>query len=190
MYSITKGLLVFITLFLNSGPFGRQTTADRQFKREFLELINHTRQKGCNCGNTYMPPAHPLVWNDQLEQAAIDHAADMAQQNYFSHSSKDGRSSEDRIVFAGYYFKGWRSFTVGENIALGQQSIDEVMRGWFKSEGHCKNLMNPDFKEIGVARYDNYWVQDFGGRVPFSEEQQKIIKSGHYRMVQSESKQH
>ncbi|CAF1546581.1 unnamed protein product, partial [Didymodactylos carnosus] len=112
---------------------------------------------------------------DPRNESAVQ---DMAKRNYFSHTSKDGRSMEDRIVSAGYKFKGFKSFAIGENIAQGQQSIAEVMDGWFKSEGHCKNLMNPDFKEIGVAEYKSYWVQDFGSRTSFSAEQQKLIKSG------------
>jgi uncharacterized protein YkwD len=91
-----------------------------------------------------------------------------------------------RISNAGYAFKGFRSYTVGENIAQGQMSIDEVMTGWLKSEGHCKNLMNPAFKEIGVAEFNHYWVQDFGGRESFTAEQQKLIKSGRYKLVQKE----
>ncbi len=113
----------------------------------------------------------------------MGHAKDMAKRNYFSHTSQDGRSMEDRIVFAGYTFKGFKSFAIGENIAQGQQSIAEVMDGWFKSEGHCKNLMNRDFKEVGVAQYNDYWVQDFGGRTSFTAEQQRLIKSGKYKVI-------
>lgn len=156
------------------------------FKQEFLDLINQTRTKGCKCGNTWYAPAPPLIWNDNLEDAAKGHAKDMARQNYFSHESKDGRSMSTRILRSGYEFKGWKSFMTGENIAFGQTSIPEVMAGWFKSEGHCKNLMNPGFKEVGVAESNKYWVQDFGGRVPFSEEQQRLIKSGKYRLIQKE----
>lgn len=154
------------------------------FKQEFLDLINKTRAKGCKCGNTYFPPARPMVWNNDLEDAAKGHAKDMAKQKYFSHESKDGRTMNTRIINAGYIFKGWKSFMIGENIAFGQTSIPEVMAGWFKSEGHCRNLMNPGFKEVGVAEDDKYWVQDFGGREAFSEEQQKLIKSGKYRLIQ------
>jgi len=93
---------------------------------------------------------------------------------------------QDRIVMAGYIFKGYRSFMVGENIAEGQMSIAQVMQGWIKSEGHCKNLMNPGFKEIGVAENNHYWVQDFGGRESFSAEQQRLIKSGKYRLIEKE----
>lgn len=156
------------------------------FKDQFLTLINKTRQKGCKCGDLKMPPAPPIVWNDDLEKAALGHAKDMAKQDYFSHESKDGRSMNTRIVTAGYYFKGFKSFMIGENIALGQTSIAEVMAGWFSSPGHCKNLMNPGFKEVGVAEYNKYWVQDFGGREEFSAEQQKLIKSGKYRLIQKD----
>jgi uncharacterized protein YkwD len=184
MKSLLKSVLTSIILFTCFTAHSQQTVSTPQFRREFLETINHTRQKGCTCGVNYMQPAPPLVWNNNLEIAAMGHAADMYNRNYFSHTSKDGRSMEDRIVFAGYIFKGYKSFAIGENIAMGQQSIAEVMQGWFKSEGHCKNLMSPTFKEVGVALNNNYWVQDFGGRESFSDEQQKLIKSGKYRLIE------
>ncbi|WP_205780541.1 CAP domain-containing protein [Mucilaginibacter limnophilus] len=148
------------------------------FRNEFLTRINKIRQQGCKCGTQQMPPAPPLVWNELLEKAAQGHAEDMYRKHYFSHQSKDGRKIQDRITTAGYTFKGFRSFVIGENIAYGQQSIEEVQNGWFKSEGHCRNLMNPEFKEIGVAWHNKYWVQDFGGRETFTPEQQLMIKKG------------
>ena len=184
---IAKIAFTFIVLIIFNTAYGQ---GDRQFKKEFLYRINLTRQSGCNCGVKYYPPAPPLTWNDKLEDAAEGHAKDMARKDYFSHTSKDGRSMEDRILSAGYTYKGFKSFAIGENIAAGQQSIAEVMDGWFKSEGHCKNLMNPSFKEVGVAMYKTYWVQDFGGRESFSPQQQKLIKSGRYRMVQQKSTGH
>jgi len=179
------GLTVFI-IFLSCIPAGPPPQRDRRFKQDFLDYINQARHDGCNCGHTFMPPAPPLVWNDQLEIAASGHAEDMSDKNYFSHTSKDGRSMADRITHAGYYFKGYRSFTVGENIAQGQMSIPEVMAGWLKSEGHCRNLMNPSFKEVGVAEINHYWVQDFGGRESFSPEVQKMIKEGKYKLIQKD----
>ncbi len=161
-----------------------QPRANESFKKEFIETINRTRQAGCKCGKTRMPAVAPITWNDMLENAAMVHAKDMARRNYFSHTGKDGRSSSDRIIAAGYSFKGFKSFAAGENIAMGQLDIAEVMAGWFKSEGHCMNLMNPDFKEVGVARVNDYWVQDFGGREAFSEEQQKLINSGKVKLIQ------
>ena len=184
-----KKYLISSTFILIFSLFGfTEISHYDSFKDEFLTLINRTRKTGCTCGNTYMPPALPITWNDDLEKAAEGHAKDMAKKKYFSHDSKDGRSMSTRIVTAGYLFKGFKSFMVGENIAFGQTSIAEVTAGWFKSEGHCKNLMNPGFKEVGVAEKDRYWVQDFGGRESFSEEQQKLIKSGKYQLIQRDIK--
>jgi len=181
---LLSGVSVLVAIVLSSFIFTNEPDSYAGFKNDFLNIINKTRQKGCNCGNVYYPPAPALIWNDNLEKAAKGHAKDMAKNEYFSHTSRDGRSMSDRVVFAGYYFKGYKSFTVGENIALGQTSIEEVMAGWFKSPDHCRNLMNPDFKEVGVAENNKYWVQDFGGRESFSAEQQKLIKSGKYRLIE------
>ena len=181
-------ILGTILIFISLTSFAQR--ANESFKKEFLETINRTRQVGCKCGKTRMPAVAPITWNDMLEKAAMVHAKDMARRNYFSHTGKDGRSSSDRIMAAGYKFDGYQSYLAGENIAFGQESIAEVMAGWFKSEGHCKNLMNPGFKEVGVARYNDYWVQDFGGREEFSEEQKKLMKSGKYRIIQKKVIQH
>jgi uncharacterized protein YkwD len=184
MKILFRAVFSIVALFSFVNAYSQQTTSNSKFRDEFLDYINRTRQKGCNCGTTYMPPAPPLIWNDQLEIAAIGHAVDMYDKNYFSHTSKDGRTMEKRMFAAGYAYKGYKSFMIGENIAMGQHSIPEVMAGWFKSEGHCKNLMNPGFKEVGVAAYNSYWVQDFGGREAFSAEQQKLIKSGKYKLIE------
>lgn len=178
------GLTLVTLIVLSAFKYRLHTDGTAEFKSSFLSLINKTRAKGCNCGKTYYPPAPPMVWNDNLEDAARGHAKDMARKEYFSHDSKDGRNMDDRIVSAGYVFKGYKSFAIGENIAFGQTSITEVMAGWFRSEGHCKNLMNPDFRDVGVSEVNKYWVQDFGGRESFSPEQQKLIKSGKYRLIQ------
>ncbi len=161
-------------------------TANSRFKDEFLSSINQIRHKGCNCGHIYMPPALPLTWNNDLESAARGHALDMSERNYFSHTSKSGWSMSDRAIAAGYGFKGFKSYAIGENIAHGQMSIAEVMKGWMHSEGHCRNLMSPTFKEVGVAQVDTYWVQDFGGRQAFSPKEQEMIKSGKYKLIQKE----
>lgn len=180
-----SALLIFSLLILSSG-FKRKNriiAADEPFKQAFLEQINQVRRTGCKCGTNYMPPAPPLIWNDDLEKAAAAHASDMYQKNYFSHTGKNGSNPQDRIIKAGYGYKGFKSYAAGENIAFGQEHIDEVMNGWIKSEGHCRNLMNPAFKEVGVAEDHHYWVQEFGGREAFSAEEQKLINSGKYHLL-------
>jgi uncharacterized protein YkwD len=159
-----------LALFLIVSPVMAQSLLHMsrdEFKEQFLETINAARAKGCKCGTTRMRPAAPLTWSDVLTSTAREHAMDMAQNNYFDHNSIDGRSMQDRMVNGGYTFKGFQKYAIGENIAQGQESIGEVMTGWLKSPGHCKNLMNANFKEIGIFEYRYYWVQDFGGRTAF-----------------------
>lgn len=182
MRSIILTLSALVLLACSTAK--QDVPSGNKFKREFLERINKVRQKGCNCGGLYMRPVAPLVWNDHLEDAAINHAKDMSKKNYFSHDSKDGRKIVNRIEDAGYSRKGYKSYQVGENIAQGQRTIAEVTEGWFKSPGHCQNLMEPGFKEIGIAYYNTYWVQDFGGREEFSDEVKKLLKSGKARIIE------
>ncbi len=138
--------------------------ASTPFQKEFLQRINDIRSKGCNCGNTYMPPVPPVTWNMQLQMAAMAHAKDMNKNKYIGHINRSGKSSKDRIAAAGYTINGYRSYAVGENIAWGQRSIKEVMTGWIQSEGHCLNIMNKSYKEVGIYMENYYWVQEFGGR--------------------------
>jgi len=128
-------------------------------KTLMLQLVNSVRQNGCKCGDTYYPPAPPLVWDDRLEDAAQSHSNDMLQNNYFSHIETDGSNGGVRIQRAGY---NWMAY--GENIGMGYKTEREVVEGWLKSPGHCKNIMNKLYKEMGVARAGNYWTQDFGSR--------------------------
>lgn len=136
------------------------------FAQQVLDLVNAARTQARTCGATPYAAAPALTLNAQLGQAAQGHAADMAAQNYFSHTSKDGRTAAQRIAAAGYAYRTW-----GENIAAGQATAAQVVAGWLTSEGHCKNIMNPAFKELGVgyaytstSTYKHYWVQDFGAR--------------------------
>ena len=184
MKNILKAIIVLFAAFSSVEANAQQTVSTPQFRHAFLEAINRVRARGCNCGVTYMPPVPPLVWNDQLEISAMGHAADMSVQNYFSHTSLDGRTMQDRIRMAGYTYKGYRSYQIGENIAMGPPTIAEVMQGWFHSPGHCANLMNANFKEIGVAENNTYWVQDFGGRQEFSPQVQRMIRSGQYHVIE------
>lgn len=176
--------LCSLVLTLHVSTIHAQSAGTDKFKKKFLALINKTRAAGCDCGGTYMPPAPPLLWNTDLEKAAKGHAKDMASKKYFSHTSKDGRDAMARAENAGYKHFGYQSFTVGENIAQGQMSIEQVMDGWLHSEGHCRNLMNPDFKEVGIWMIDTYWVQDFGGRIEFSPAMKALIKNGRAHIVQ------
>ena len=132
------------------------------FSSTALARINQHRAAGASCGaRGSFAPAVAVRWNDQLTQAATAHSLDMATQNYFSHTSADGRSMSDRINATGF---SWSS--LGENIAAGQVGIDAVIDGWMRSDGHCANMMNPAFDTIGLAcvaggsgsAYRSYWT--------------------------------
>lgn len=122
-----------------------------------LKLVNDKRTSGCNCGTTIMPPVSPLTWNNALAAAALSHSKDMNANNYFDHNSQNGKTPGDRIIAAGYKWT-----TYGENIAAGQPTEQIVFDAWINSEGHCKNIMNANFKEMGIAKDGKYWTQDFG----------------------------
>lgn len=134
--------------------------ADRADRTELLRLVNEARAAGCNCGTTWFPPAAALTWNDTLETAAQNHCSDMARKNFFSHTGSDGATVSDRVTRLGYRYR-----MVGENIAKGQLSEQQVMEGWLASPGHCANLMNGQFREMGVARKEDYWTQVLGRRL-------------------------
>ncbi len=133
------------------------TFSQDSLNQAMLKAVNELRASGCSCGSVRMRAVSPLKWNPKLESAARKHVKDMAGNNFLSHSGSDKSTAETRLSQAGY---NWSAY--GENIAMGAESVGEVMAMWKKSPGHCRNMMNPDFKEMGSAFKDNYWVQDFG----------------------------
>lgn len=126
-------------------------------KDTLLHLVNEVRAKGCNCGGTQMPAVAPLSWNILLELAAANHSKDMYDKKYFSHNGPNGSTPQSRINATGYTYK-W----MGENIASGPKTELDVIKGWLGSADHCKNMMNANFREIGVARAGGLWTQVFG----------------------------
>lgn len=79
----------------------------------------------------------------------------------FSHTRPNGSSFSTALTEQGISYRG-----SGENIAWGQKSPEQVMDGWMNSDGHRANILNKNFKNIGVGYYQdekgvNYWVQLF-----------------------------
>ncbi len=127
------------------------------------ELVNAARQRGASCGGTAYPPVAALTFDPLLAQAARLHSADMCVRQFFSHDNPDGKTPFDRMKALGYKYS-----TAGENIAAGQVTPEDVMQGWMASPGHCQNIMNANFKELGVGyascngKFPDYWTQNFG----------------------------
>jgi uncharacterized protein YkwD len=120
-----------------------------EIEQEIVRLSNAERSNA-GCGD--------LRPDTRLAEAAGGHSADMALRDYFSHTSPEGLTFVDRARAAGYPAPG------GENIAWGQRTAAEVMQDWMNSPGHRRNILNCDFRAIGVG-FDsrgNYWTQVFG----------------------------
>lgn len=119
---------------------------------EVVRLVNVARaDAGCA----------PLRVDSRLTTAARLHSEDMAAQNYFSHTSLDGRTPWQRMQAQGY------TAGSGENIAAGYSTPASVMTAWMNSSGHRANILNCSSKAIGVGigkggSYGTYWTQDFG----------------------------
>ena len=162
----------------NIVPHPYQAPALEQLKKaEYIHAVNQMRAIPRRCGNKFYDAGKPLKWNDKLYRAAYEHSKDMALCKHFSHDGSGtqsdwtataqnlGRCSTfvNRIENSGYH----RYKSVAENIAYGAGSVEEVMQQWIRSEGHCKNIMNHDFTEFGMAQFSlgngrYYWTQNFG----------------------------
>jgi uncharacterized protein YkwD len=121
-----------------------------------LKLVNDARSQPRRCGGQTFPAAKPLTLNAELERAALQHAQDMAKFSYMEHEGRDGSTPAQRVTRAGY-----RWADVGENVAAGQDTADDVMVSWLSSAGHCANIMNAKFTEMGIASAVNA-RDDFG----------------------------
>ncbi len=132
-----------------------QSMSNVSFEAELLKLTNLERKK---------VGLAPLKLSSQLTKAAQLHAIDMASNNYFSHTSRNGSSMVVRAKAAGYKYS-----LLGENIAAGRATPEGTIRQWMNSSGHRANILNGKFTEIGFgyanapnSSYQHYWVQVFG----------------------------
>jgi len=140
-----------------------------QYEDEVLIYVNDARARGYDCDSEgVFGSAPPLVMESRLRCAARLHSRYMAETGDFNHTTAGGSTPWDRIEATGYQF-----WTAGENIAAGQQDPQGVVTGWLESDGHCSNIMSPEFDEIGIGYYPSeqssgwgnqsypYWTQVF-----------------------------
>lgn len=126
-------------------------------EKQMINTVNDERMK---VGLT------PLEWCPALARAAKDHSIDMAQRDFYDHVTPEGLEVWDRARNQGYNHS-----YVGENIAVGQKSVREVMIDWMNSQGHRENILEESYSHFGYGKatglYDNepgyiYWTQNFG----------------------------
>jgi uncharacterized protein YkwD len=107
----------------------------------------------------------PLAYDGALAAAAQSYAQLMANSGCFSHTCPPVTYFVDRVVAAGY--TPW--LFLGENIAGGQQTAQQVVQDWMNSSGHRANILNANYKDLGVGvayggYFGIYWVQEFGSQ--------------------------
>jgi len=133
--------------FPNQG--GKNLYADEEniriLERYVMQFLNIER------ANNGLPP---LLWNDQLAEAAKMHSTDMAERNYLSHYSPEGEGVENRLNKVGYRFA-----VAGENIFEATYLENKepvelakiIITGWMESKGHRFNILNKAYEECGVG---------------------------------------
>lgn len=131
-------------------PGDDNTSQDISYVRQVVDLVNQERAK---------EGLSPLSIDEKAASAAQVRAKEIVAS--FSHTRPNGSSFSTALTESGAKFSG-----AGENIAWGQKSPEEVMKGWMNSPGHRANIMNAKFTSIGVGYYQNekgvnYWTQLF-----------------------------
>lgn len=129
-------------------------TDPSDYEQEVVELVNEERDQR---------NLEPLEMDNHLSSLARKKSRDMADNNYFSHTSPTYGSPFDMMEQFDFTFR-----LAGENIAAGQRSPEQVVEGWMNSEGHRENILKEDFTHIGVGYVEaddtmqrTYWTQMF-----------------------------
>jgi len=139
--------------------------------RRFLSAINAIRAKGAMCA----PPAPPVNYDNRLEAAARSHTQDMSYHHFVNHTGSDGSNFLQRIGRYGYPANPGN--ILGEVLTFTKMSIsntndkqisfERAMENFLQSPNHCRIIMNPRMRDVGVGYTQSaagyYWVLEFGG---------------------------
>jgi uncharacterized protein YkwD len=167
--SLFNLLLSLLASFWGAPALGQAAELGCQDKvviEQVLNYLNAFRAQAQTCGQQPFMPAGPLRWEARLEQAAQGHADELAQGDQINHLALNGRTLRERLRG-----KGYLAFRVGENLAAGQESLDEVLQTWSNSAKHCDNIMQAEFQDVALAcargpgKYGRYWVMNLGRSV-------------------------
>lgn len=122
------------------------------FEKQVIELTNIERVK---------QGLAPLKLDEKLAETARAKSVDMAEHDYFDHTSPTYGSPFDMMDQFGVTY-----YSAGENIARGQFTPEEVVQAWMNSEGHRANILNANYTHIGVGfvKEDIVWTQQFIGK--------------------------
>lgn len=163
MRKIFLALTTAIAMLLLSSPAGAATPGSTALRPASLQSDVLSLVNGYRAANGL----GAVSANGSLAAAATWMATDMATKNYFSHTSADGRSPQQRMAAFGY--PAYSLYT-GEDIAAGQTTAADVFAAWRASPAHNGVMLSPSFNAVGIgvassptSTYKWYWVADFGG---------------------------
>jgi uncharacterized protein YkwD len=158
-------LALILVVMLALPAAGGAASSYSQEELAFLTLINQYRQTN---------GLGPLLLSDMVSDASAKHDLDMGKYKFFDHITKAsdyyavGATPWDRMAASGYTYNTY----LGENIAAGYATAAAVFQAWKNSSGHNANMLNSNYKVIGIALrvvsgspYGSYWTTDFGGYV-------------------------
>ncbi len=147
-----EGIRTVYLMHITGHPVDETAVNRETFAREVLKLVNQAR---AGAG------AAPLHLEEDLARFASVRVREISR--VYSHTRPDGRPCHT-------VFGNARGYCTGENIAAGATSPEQVVEMWMQSEGHRKNILYPDYQEMGVgylylpkSEYGHYWVQLFRG---------------------------
>jgi len=148
---------------------------DEGTKLEYLTAINNVRATGRYCGDTFYPAVAPLQWSDSLYRASYEHSEDLIMSGVtletFGHNGSGtdsdwtaqvleldrGSNMQERGANNGY-----AGGYIGENVTwliYGDNTMENAMKEWLESEGHCRNMMRAEHTDFGMAKVENIWTE-------------------------------
>ncbi len=127
-------------------------TSVSSYEKQVADLVNAERAKA---------GVAPLTLDSSISNVARTKSKDMANNNYFAHTSPTYGSAGNMLSQFGINYSAW-----GENIASGQKTPQQVVTAWMNSQGHRENILSPTFTKLGVGYATNsngvaYWTQMF-----------------------------
>jgi uncharacterized protein YkwD len=142
--------------------------ADAAQLQHAVERLNQLRAlRDAPCAGAADAAAQHLAWESKLAESAYEQAVDIALNDRLSHVDSRQRGFGTRLRSVGYAAAG-----AGENLAAGQSSAEDAIAAWLASPSHCVNLMQPEYRDVGLAcvqrrgaRYERFWVAHLGAPV-------------------------
>jgi uncharacterized protein YkwD len=159
-FARTLALTVLIGLPLaacSNGAITDPRPGDATITAALLQEVNDARSSSRRCGTQSFAAAAPLRLESRLTAAAEAHSQDMYDHGFMSHTGSDGSDVVRRVERQGYTWSA-----LAENVAAGFLSPADVVAAWLGSPGHCANIMNSAYTELGPGNEGAFWTLVFG----------------------------